>query len=797
MKRILILNFLFILTLSYLLTACTGAEDRKAKYFNRGMELYEQGNYVKARLEFKNVLQIDPKDVQAYYMSAQIEEKEGNWRKAYALFLRTVELDPKHAEAQVHLGRLYAMGDKPEMALEAADIALSINPADSTALALKGLARLRMGEKQTAIAELETALEFDPKNLDALSLLAALYADQDQMDKAIALARQGLEENPDRMASHLLLAGLYEKSGDSDGALEILKKITLLEPDKLQHRIRLSTFLMSKNQADEATKVMKQAIKDLPNDPDAKLALVDLLNKQGDKTAALTALEQFAAKAPDTLSLQIALARYYASEKRNNESKSVLRKVIDSASTSPEGLEARVLLSKLLIGEKSTAQALELIEETLKINPKETEALLLRAAISLENDDPASSIADLRTLLKEDPGYVKAYRLKARVHLKKKEIPLARESLEDAIKVSPHETAANFELVQLLIKTGKLDDATAVLVKMQRFAPDNLNVLQTLAKIYAKQQSWGELEKTAAELKSKHPTDPLGYYYAGLAQQGAGNHLEAITEFERALKLKPNAAEPLIALAKSQLTIDQIDAALQRVQSVVDANPKHIIAIDLMGEIYLTQKQFTQAETAFNKVIELEPKWSPPYRNLAKLKMLEDKPAEALAALKTGYEHTENSLLGLGLALRYEQMGMFEKAQQTYEQILIQHPELSVAVNNLAMLLIKHDPDQASLDKALKLAQRFELSENPVYLDTLGWTHLKRGELQQAASVLERAVRSKTSIPEIEYHLGLVYHQQGIPAKAIERLKLATVDNAKYKDLDKAKTLLEELQNLP
>ena len=56
------------------------------------MALYEQGNYTKARLEFKNVLQIDPKDAQSYYMFATIEEKNQNWRKAYALFLRTTEL---------------------------------------------------------------------------------------------------------------------------------------------------------------------------------------------------------------------------------------------------------------------------------------------------------------------------------------------------------------------------------------------------------------------------------------------------------------------------------------------------------------------------------------------------------------------------------------------------------------------------------------------------------------------------------------------------------------------------------
>ncbi|MCG7896820.1 MAG: hypothetical protein JAY85_00010, partial [Candidatus Thiodiazotropha weberae] len=37
-------------------TACSSKEDRKQAYFDRGMELFDQGNYTKARLEFKNVL---------------------------------------------------------------------------------------------------------------------------------------------------------------------------------------------------------------------------------------------------------------------------------------------------------------------------------------------------------------------------------------------------------------------------------------------------------------------------------------------------------------------------------------------------------------------------------------------------------------------------------------------------------------------------------------------------------------------------------------------------------------------
>ncbi|MCU7944118.1 MAG: tetratricopeptide repeat protein [Candidatus Thiodiazotropha sp. (ex Cardiolucina cf. quadrata)] len=111
------------------------------------MTLYNQGNYTKARLEFKNVLQIDPKDANAYYMFGRIEEKDENWTKAYALYLRATELDPIHVDAQVHLGTIFALAGENEKALAAVDAAMNVKPDDPSAMVLKGFIRAKMGER--------------------------------------------------------------------------------------------------------------------------------------------------------------------------------------------------------------------------------------------------------------------------------------------------------------------------------------------------------------------------------------------------------------------------------------------------------------------------------------------------------------------------------------------------------------------------------------------------------------------------------------------------------------------------
>ncbi|MCD6255548.1 MAG: tetratricopeptide repeat protein, partial [Deltaproteobacteria bacterium] len=79
--------------------------ERRDKFFRRGKILFEKGQYVKARLEFKNAIQIDPKFAKGYYMVGLCAYQLKNWSEAFANFRRAIELDPHLYDAQIKIGQ--------------------------------------------------------------------------------------------------------------------------------------------------------------------------------------------------------------------------------------------------------------------------------------------------------------------------------------------------------------------------------------------------------------------------------------------------------------------------------------------------------------------------------------------------------------------------------------------------------------------------------------------------------------------------------------------------------------------
>jgi Tfp pilus assembly protein PilF len=155
------------------LAACGGPEEKRDKFFTRAKEFFGRGEFVKARLEVKNALQVDPKFAAGYQLLGQIEQKEGNLKAASDAFGRAVDLDPGLSLAQVELGKLQLVGGAAEKAMERAQKVLSTAPEHVEALMLKGSVLLVRKEAAGAVRIFEQLLAKGERRPELYLVLAS------------------------------------------------------------------------------------------------------------------------------------------------------------------------------------------------------------------------------------------------------------------------------------------------------------------------------------------------------------------------------------------------------------------------------------------------------------------------------------------------------------------------------------------------------------------------------------------------------------------------------------------------
>jgi Flp pilus assembly protein TadD len=188
------------------------------------------------------------------------------------------------------------------------------------------------------------------------------------------------------------------------------------------------------------------------------------------------------------------------------------------------------------------------------------------------------------------------------------------------------------------------------------------------------------------------------------------------------------------------------------------------------------------------------PSWAQPYRAQAVAYSAAGEPERAIGALKAGLEATSQSpQLAMDLALLFERLGRVDDAAATYDAMLDRNPHDDGAANNLAMLLATYRTDAHSLERAVRLAERFATSEHPALLDTYGWVLFTAGRTSEALPVLERAVAKAPRVGELRYHLGMAQLQAGKPDEARSNLETAVASGADFRGVEEARAVLKTL----
>lgn len=774
------------------LVACDGSEGRKVKYLQQAEASFQAGDYEKARINFKNVLQIDPKDLKGREGIARTMEKLQDWRGAVAQYRAIVEEDPANINAKVKLGQLYLLAKASDLALTLAEEVLATQSTHDGGLALKAGAQIQMGKADEALINAEQAFKINSASIDNIVLLASIYGGAGRTEDAITLLEAQQKSHPTSSSILALQSRFYMSTERLALAENALKKLVEINPDQIAYKNQLARFYMATDRSDEAETILMAAAAQEPLDIEAVSSLQAFYLQRGDKKKAKTVLTNAIAKHPKVTELRLRLAGYHMSLGEKDEARSIYESLLKEDRSTM--LKAKTRLAFMDTQDKKPDEALAKLDEVLKENPADVEALTLRGGIHLASNKPLDAIGDLRAVLGATPDSPEVIKMLGRAHQMNGEKQQAMDLFKSALNLQPQDVELRMQLADLLLEMKELNQAAKQMELASQLLPDNARIIEKKVQVYIQGQYLDDADKVIAHLRTLTPDSPRNSYYAGLVAQARNQHEAALKLFDESFALKQGAIEPMTAKIKSYIALDKIDQAiawLSESLKTVDDNP---VAHNLLGELWLAKKEWAKARTALARCMTLKPEWWIPYRNTAMAEQGEGGEESGFAYLQSVVDKVDSMPLRVEAANRAERLGHYDFAIQQYEKVLEKNPDNKLIVNNLVMMIVTHKSDEQSLQRATELSAQLEGLDNPFFMDTAGWVHYLKGDYQRALPIIQQAARGAPEDPSIQYHLALAYWGTSDRENATRYLEKALESDKPFVGRNEAEKLLAEIK---
>ena len=682
--------------------------------------------------------------------------KTGDYDKARVSYLNVVQLDPQNAIAFERIGQMW----------------------------LDDWAPIR------ASAFLERGSELDPNNTQNRVRLARSYAATGRLDDARKEALKVLEQSPDNGDALVVLSEAARSKEGIEAAEEQLQKF----PKKADVSFYLASANLLFNTGDiaGAGSELRQALGVDPKSSQAHMAMGNLYLIQGDKNQAGEELKK-AAELASIRSLE--RLKYAAFTSATGDTGETRRIATEMTKQAPDYLPGWTLLAELAFKDKKYDEALSLLENVFSRDTEYIDGRRLESDVLLAKGDTKKAVDALERL---DHSYPDAPMIKyqlASAYLRNNSQNQAKVALEQAISINPNYDEAILRLAEINLRSGHGESVIEPITNLLRKRPDLRSAAFLLAAAYGTLDRFDDAEAVIRNQVRLAPQDPQPQTALGLIFCQAKRNDEARQAFEKAAELAPDNQWLVDQLVELDLLDKNFDSARQRVHHRFEKTPDSPAAHFLEGKILAAEGKWDLATEELKKTLQIDPNFSSAYDLLVQTYFATNKLSEAAAQLQAeSSKDPNNTSVLLTLALVYERMEKFPQARDAYQKILSINPNFVPALNNLAYLEAEQLND---LDNAYELARRARnlQGDSPAIADTLGWVLSKRGDYQQALTILQDSAEKLPGNPEIQFHLGMTAYMMGQTDLARAALQKAANAAKDFPGKEESKRRLALLNN--
>lgn len=622
-----------------------------------------------------------------------------------------------------------------------------------------------------------------------------------------------LDQTSIRAKSRLIRLIELMRSGNSKRCWEVLREARKEDPHDFDLMLGEFGMLLRDDAADGAARALATFVQQHPDQPHAGIAHVEWLISREETTAALTAMQNVRATAPDKLLVWLLSADLLMTEKRETEigqlvaemqqheaavahipvvhAYSVLRNdgldeaaaaMLESSfeahhSNGYTTTEAMVSLAKGNgdIAYKQFASAFNLSTTAAR----DRERLLDRIGEAFADIDPAAISTHIDRVLVDFPAEPALLIAAVELALRKGAFETATSMLDRLKAVDAVPGRAGYMRARLLFASGLPNKALEELEQVFKVAPRHGH-----AHLMAARLEYANREYARALVELRQVPFPLSDgEEASLLLGQTLSHLnrddEAVTNLTKRVQRDPQRVKPWLVLSQAYASQNRTNESRAVLEQALQFHGKDRDLQDALLTIHLEQKNSEAAATVAQKFAGTSPDL-PTSMRLARIFLENGEPEIAYKWISRAHmvpnAESNNELVYLDAFLLHERgilnqrWEMLQAARRRYETLLKREPGHIAALNGLARLLMR---DLRTAAEGVAVVEQIRTAMplarlKPEVQATVSEAYRRAGRPTEALTVIKRSINQNpdAAVLRLEFAAALIESFPEDPVKA-------------------------------
>ena len=698
---------LFAAVAGCLLLGCSPAA-KKSRSLERAGKYFSAGEYEKAKVEYLNVLQIDPQSSIATEGLGLIWMEQGAPFRALPILLRARTQMSGNSEARTKLALALVQAGRIEEARKEALIAVQQASAPNEAFIV-------LAETIRTPADIEVTTDAIKKSAYGQSVWgmiasAKLLLLKEEVPAASGLLQRALNSNPKSTVVHSALAELNFRQGDPAKGREELKQAAELSPPRSVARMSFAEYQLQTGAVPATIAYLKDLVHQAPDyiPPKRLLAQIAILEKKYDDAQAFVKeifTIDFANIDGHLVEAQILVAR--GDRKKAIEGLEALSK----ANRGFAHINLQLARTHLMDGHPE--RAVSVLEEGISAHSEHVESILLLAELNLRAGRTQAVVGDMSNLLRQRPSLIQAQTLLINGLRSLGRFDDAAAAVREQIRVMPRSPQPHVLLGTILLQQKNLNGAKMAFERAQELAPSHLPAVAALVDLDLRNKNYESAMRRIQEQKTKTPTVAEVHYLEATVFVAQSQWNNAETSLHKALELNPGLSIAYDLLLHTYTSSKNLPRAIRQLEDTLALQPNDQRARLLSAVIYSQMNEYGKARDAYEKI-------------------LATKPDSTLALNNLAYLYAEN-------------LNQLDQAHDLANRARTLEPESPVIADTLGWILFKRKDYPRALELIRESAAK--IPDNPEIQYHLGMASQMGGQNDAARAAFERAASASGEFP--------------------------------------------------